>query len=74
MVLISNNFLEYVILLGKYQRCAVEATVFLKSAVNEGRLCDYYTPIKIYAPAIRIIALDNAGHNIESGGVKWSYM
>lgn len=72
MVLTSSYFLEYIILLGNYQRCAVEVTVFLKIAVNEGSLCDHYIPIKIYAPGIQIIDLDNAGHNKESSWVKWS--
>jgi len=66
VVLTSSYFLEYIILLGNYQRCAVEVTVFLKIAVNEGSLCDHYIPIKIYAPGIQIIDLDNAGHNKES--------
>jgi hypothetical protein len=70
VVLTSSYFLEYVILLGKYQRCAVELNVFLKFAVNEGSLCDRYIPTKIYAPGIHIIDLDNDGHNKESGGVK----
>jgi len=56
------------------KKCAVQVTVLLKFAVNEDSLCDHYIPIKIYAPGIQIIDLDNAGHNKEPGGVKWSYM
>jgi hypothetical protein len=69
MVLTSFYFLEYIILLGKYHICAVEVTA-LKFAVNEDSLCDHYIPNKIYAPGIQIIDFKNAGHNIQSGGVK----
>jgi hypothetical protein len=47
VIVTSNYFLGYIILLGKYQRCAVEVTVFLKFAVNEESLRDHYIPIKI---------------------------
>jgi hypothetical protein len=57
--------------LGKYQRCAVEITVFLMFAVIEGSLFDHHIPIKINAPGIQTIDLNNAGHNIR---VRWSEM
>jgi hypothetical protein len=44
VILTSFYFLEYIILLRKYQRCAVEVTVFLKFAVNEDSLHDHYIP------------------------------
>jgi hypothetical protein len=71
VVLTSSSFLQYIILLGKYQRFAAEVTVFLKFAVNEWSLCDHYISIKIYAPGIQ---MDNAGRNIESGVVKFLFV